>query len=85
MLETAVPFKLKTIERKQVEKRRRESKDSRIHRRLSALLWLDKAYGIEEVAELLDVCPRTIRNWLALYQQHGLDGLCSLDDKGDPG
>jgi transposase len=85
MVQTEEPYKLETIERKRVEKRRRESKDSRIHRRLSALLWLDKGYGIEEVAELLDVCPRTIRNWLALYQQHGLDGLCSLEYKGDPG
>lgn len=79
------PYKLETIERKRVEKRRRESKDSRIHRRLSALLWLDKGYGIEEVAELLEVCLRTIRNWLDLYQQHGLDGLCTLEYKGDPG
>lgn len=85
MVQTQEPYKLKTIERKQVEKRRRESKDSRIHSRLSALLWLDKGYGIDEVAELLEVCPRTIRNWLALYQAKGLDGLCSLEYKGDPG
>jgi transposase len=85
MPQTAEPFELETIERKRVEKRRRESRDSRIHRRLSALLWLDKGYGIEEVAELLDVCPRTIRDWLALYQERGLDGLCYLDYKGDPG
>jgi transposase len=85
MLKTAEPFELETIERKRVEKRRRKSRDSRIHRRLCALLWLHKGYGIEEVAELLDVCPRTIRDWLALYQEQGLDGLCSLDYKGDPG
>ena len=38
-----------------------------------------------EVAELLDVCPRTVRNWLALFQAKGLDALCSLEYKGDPG
>jgi len=85
MGQTAEPFTLETIERKRVEKRRRESRDSRIHRRLSALLWLDKGYGVQEVAELLDVCPRTVQDWLALYQEQGLGGLCSLDYQGDPG
>jgi transposase len=82
---TAEGYKLETIERKRIEKRRRESRDSRIHRRLSALLWLGKGYSVQEVAELLDVCHRTVRDWLALYKEQGLDGLCSLDYKGDPG
>ena len=78
-------FSLDTLSRKRVQKRRREAKDARIHRRLSALLWLNKGYSAEEVAELLDVCPRTVRNWVDLYQQEGLDALCSLEYKGDPG
>jgi transposase len=78
-------FKLETLQRKKIEKHRREKKDARIHRRLSALLWLDKGYSIEEVADLLDVCPRTVKNWHALYLSDGLDALCSLEYKGDPG
>jgi transposase len=78
-------FSLDTLLRKKIEKRRRETKDARIHRRLSALLWLNKGYSIEEVGELLDVCPRTVHDWLALFQQKGLDGLCTLEYKGDPG
>ncbi len=78
-------FKLDTLLRKKIEKRRRNEKDARIHRRLSALLWLNKGYSCEDVADLLDVCPRTVRNWLALFRDQGLDALCSLQYDGDPG
>ena len=78
-------FKLETLQRKKIEKLRREKKDVRIHKRLSALLWLNKGYSAEGVAELLDVCPRTIHNWVALFRGKGLDALCTLEYKGDPG
>jgi hypothetical protein len=78
-------FKLETLERKKVEKVRKKERDARIHQRLSALLWLSEGRGFEEVAGLLDVCPRTVRNWLALYQSEGLEALCTLEYKGDKG
>ena len=78
-------FSLDTLLRKKIEKRRREQKDARIHQRLSALLWLNKGYATDEVAQLLDVCPRTVRNWVALFREKGLEALCSLEYKGDPG
>jgi transposase len=76
---------LETLERKRIEKFRRKEKDARIHKRLSALLWLADGYSLEEVANLLDVCPRTVKNWVALYQHGGLDNLRRLDYQGDPG
>lgn len=76
---------LGTLGRKKVEKLRRKEKDVRKHNRLSALLWLDQGLSPEQVAQLLGVCPRTIHNWLQLYQQGGLDKLCTLDYQGDPG
>jgi transposase len=82
---TTGPFSLPTLARKQVEKRRRHEKDARIHKRLSALLWLNKGYSPEEVADLLDVCPRTVKNWVALFRAGGLELLCHLDYQGDPG
>jgi transposase len=78
-------FSLDTLLRKKIEKRRHKEKVARIHKRLSALLWLNKGYSAEEVADLLDVCPRTVRNWVTLFQEEGLDALCSLEYKGDPG
>jgi transposase len=85
MEQTTAPFSLPTLVRKKVEKLRRKEKDARIHKRLSALLWLDKGYSPDEVADLLDVCPRTIKNWLALFGAGGLELLCRLDYQGDPG
>jgi transposase len=78
-------FTMETLERKKLEKLRSCEKDARLHKRLSALLWLNKGYSFEEVAELLDVCPRTVKNWVAFYQAGGVERLCSLDYQGDPG
>ena len=78
-------FSLPTLVRKKIEKLRRNERDVRIHDRLSALLWLAEGYSAQEVASLLGVCPRTVKNWLDLYQGGGLDALCSLEYKGDPG
>ena len=82
---TTEPFSLPTLVRKKVEKLRRHERDALIHKRLSALLWLNKGYSAEEVADLLDVCPRTLKNWLALFRAGGLELLCRLDYQGDPG
>jgi transposase len=85
MEQTTRELKLETLVRKKIEKLRKEERDSRIHRRLSALLWLNEGRSAEEVAGLLDVCPKTIRNWVKLFRTEGLDALCSLDYTGDPG
>ena len=85
MEQTTGPFSLPTLVRKKIEKVRRQEKDARIHKRLSALLWLNDGYAADEVAALLDVCPRTLKNWVALYRAGGLELLCSLDYQGDPG
>jgi len=78
-------FTLDTLLRKKLEKLRRKEKDVRIHNRLSALLWLGQGLSLEQVAELLGVCPRTIRNWLELYRRGGLEALRTLEYQGDPG
>jgi transposase len=78
-------FTWDTLLRKKFEKLRRKEKDVRVHNRLSALLWLGQGRSPEEVAELLGVCPRTVRNWLELYQRGGLEALRTLEYKGDTG
>jgi transposase len=78
-------FTLDTLLRKKIEKLRRKEKDVRIHNRLAALLWLDQGLALEQVADLLGVCPRTVRNWLELYHRGGLEALRTLEYQGDPG
>ncbi len=85
MAQTTIPLLMTTLERKRVEKFRREARDVRIHNRLSALLWLADGYSAEEVASLQGVCPRTVTNWLGLYRAGGLGLLRRLDHRGDPG
>jgi transposase len=85
MEQTTRELKLETLVRKKIEKLRKKERDSRIHRRLSALLWLNDGRSAEEVARLLDVCPKTIRNWVQLFRTEGLEALCSLEYNGDPG
>lgn len=85
MTQVPVGFTLDTLTRKKIEKWRRKQKDARLHNRLSALLWLSQGRSADEVAELLGLCPRTIANWLQLYQGGGLDKLLTLDYQGDPG
>jgi transposase len=65
----AVEFKLEPQERRKIEKRRRQEKDARIHKRLAALLWLADGRAISEVASLLDVTAHTVRNWVKLYKK----------------
>jgi transposase len=85
MTHATAGFTLDTLLRKKIEKLRRKEKDVRLHNRLSALLWLGQGCTAEQVAQLLGVCPRTVRNWLQLYHRSGLPGFLTLDYQGDPG
>lgn len=68
--------------RKKIENRRREERDARIWRRLSAILWLAEGITAEEVASRLGVTSRQVRKWLKLFRTRGLDGLCQLHYQG---
>ena len=75
-------LKLAPNERKKIENRRREERDSRIWRRLSALLWLGEGVTEEEVAKRLGVLPRQVRQWVKIYRAEGLKAMCELHYKG---
>jgi transposase len=71
--------------RKQIERRRQQTRDHRLGMRLSTLLWRDDGKTETEIAHLLGICTRTVRHWLRLYRTKGLDALCTLHYRGDPG
>ena len=75
-------FRLTKKERKELEKHRQSAWDRRIYRRICALLWLDDDRRQEEVAELLGVTDRTVRDWIKLYRKGGLDLLCQVGNRG---
>ena len=76
---------LDALQRRQIAHRRQNTRDYRLAMRLSTVLWRDEGKTESEIANLLGVCERTVRNWLRLYRKKGLDALCTLHYKGDPG
>src|SRR3954468_3383406 len=81
---------MKTIQltprqRKDIEERRRHAQDRRIFQRLSAVLWIDAGRTREEVARLVGVSTRQVGQWLCIFRNKGLEHLCALHYKGDPG
>ncbi len=79
MSEQGTAFRLDPEDRKQIEKRRKKEKDSRIYTRYLALLWLDDGKSIDEVASLLDRDPSTLRKWLKLFEKRdSTDSTISL-------
>jgi transposase len=76
---------LNAKQRREILERRRQTGERRIFQRLSALLWIDDGRTREEVAELLGVSSRQVGDWLRIYRNKGLDQLCTLHYRGDPG
>jgi transposase len=72
-------------QRREIEERRRHAGDRRIFQRLSALLWIAEGRTREEVADLLGVSSRQVGDWLRIFRNKGLDELCTLHYRGDPG
>jgi transposase len=76
---------LETLGRQEIEQRRRMTHDKRIAQRLSAVLWVDDGRTQNQVADLLGVTERQVRKWLRTYRDQGLEALCTLHHRGDPG
>src|SRR5256885_17102392 len=54
------------------------------HRRLLAVQRVLEGYSTEEVAEFLDVDPRSVRRWVAAYRADGDEGLLAQPTPGRP-
>ena len=81
---------MKTIEltaeqKKEIERRRKGTLDRRVYQRLTAILAVGAGKTREEAAELLGVGLTQLGEWLRVYRNEGLDALCTLEYKGDPG
>jgi transposase len=79
------PIILTLEQRKEIERRRKETLDRRVYQRLTAVLAVAGGNTREAVAELLGVSLTQLGQWLRVYRNKGLDALCQLHYKGDPG
>jgi transposase len=78
-------IQLTAQQRQEIDERRRQAQDRRVYQRLSAVLWSDAGRTREEVAELLGISTRQVGQWLRIFRNKGLDELCTLRYRGDPG
>jgi transposase len=72
-------------QRTEIEQRRRTAENRRIYQRLSTLLWIDEGRTREQVAHLVGVSTRQVGQWLRIFRNKGLEPLCTLHYRGDPG
>jgi transposase len=78
-------IRLTPQQRQDISERRRHAPDRRVYQRLSAVLWSDEGRSREEIADLLGVSTRQVGQWLRIFRNKGLDELCTLHYRGDPG
>ncbi len=79
------PIILTAEQRLEIERRRKETLDRRIYQRLTAVLAVAADKSRDEVAELLGISRSQLGQWLRVFRNQGLDALCALHYKGDPG
>ena len=79
------PIELSTEQRKEIERRRKESLDRRVYQRLTAVLAIASGKTREDVAEVLGVSLSQLGEWLRVFRKEGLAALCEIHNKGDPG
>src|SRR2546423_10095418 len=79
------PIRLDMQQRRQLEQRRHQTHDKRLAERLSAVLWAADGRPRYEIAALLGRSVRQVSDWLRLFRNKGVDALCTLHYKGDPG
>jgi transposase len=79
------PLVLAPQQRREIERRRKGTLDRRVYQRLTAVLTVAEGKSREEVAHLLGIGLSQLGEWLRVYRNKGLDALCTLHYKGDPG
>jgi len=82
---TMKPIVLTPGQRREIERRRKGTLDRRVYQRLTAILTVAEGNGRGEVAHLLGIGLSQLGEWLRVYRNKGLDPLCTLHYKGDPG
>src|SRR3569623_1684389 len=71
--------------RQEIERRRRKTLDRRVYQRLTAVLSVAENKSRDEGAHVLGIGLSQLGEWLRIFRNEGLDSLCTLHYKGDPG
>jgi transposase len=82
---TMKPIALTPAQRREVERRRKRTLGRRVYQRLTAVLTVAEGKSREEVSHLLGIGLSQLGEWLRIFRNQGLEALCTLHYKGDPG
>lgn len=74
-------IKLTKAELKKLDKLKKNEKNKRIFRRLQCLVLSHQGKEYKEIADITGVCVDTVTDWIKLYLDKGISGLCQLDFK----
>jgi transposase len=79
------PIVLSPEQRREVERRRKKTLDRRVYQRLTAVLTVAEGKSRDEAAHVLGIGLSQLGEWLRIFRNEGLDALCTLHYRGDPG
>jgi transposase len=79
------PIVLTPEQRREIQQRRKGTLDRRVYQRLTAVLTIAEGKSRDEVAHVLGIGLSQRGEWLRVFRNKGVDVLCTLYDKGDPG
>jgi transposase len=79
------PIVLTPRQQREIARRCKATLDRRVYQRLTAVLTVAKGNSREEAADLLGIGLSQLGEWLRVFRNKGLDALCTLQYKGDPG
>lgn len=65
-----------------IKQLRKKEKRVKVYRRLQAIEMAATGYGYQDIAKTIGVCVDTITDWIKVYQDTQLKGLCDLHFKG---
>jgi len=65
-----------------LRKLKQETADKRVFRRLQCIELAGEGKEYREIAGIVGVCVDTVTDWIKLFSNEGLAGLCRLDFKG---
>ena len=72
-------IKLSPVKLKQLKKRKSQAKDKKTFRRLQCIYLKHKGKRHKEIADIIGVCQDTITDWIKLYKEKGINGLCDMN------
>jgi len=75
-------IKLTELERKELEKRKKEEKNSKIYRRYIYVELSSKGLTNVEISQIIGVSNDTLTDWKVLFEEKGFEGLSELHYEG---